>query len=1018
MATDKQYWKSLQERDGDEVFLREMQQEFPEPSQEGTGGWSRRGFLRAAGFTLAGAALTGCNRAPIEKAIPLLVQPEFLTPGRAVYYASTCAGCAAGCGILVKNRDGRPIKLEGNPQHPLSHGGLCAVGQASVLGLYDSLRLRQPLIDGKKATWADVDTALIAQWKELQKSDRSVCILSSTVTSPTRRSVIDRFLRRFQNARQVIYDPLSSSAILDAHERTHGVRALPRYRFEQAEVIVALDADFLGTWISPVEFSTGYAAHRNLETEAPHLSYHVQVESRLSVTGSKADQRYTLPPSQMGPVLTQLAVRIAKAAGTVTSWQAAAESPIASRELDEIANRLWESRGRSLVICGEQDVTAQVLCNYINHLLGNYANTLDLANPSLQRQGSDQALQVLLQDLRDGKVGALLIDGVDPVSELPEGEQLAGWLQRVPVKVSFQDHLDETARLAQYVCPTPHYLESWSDSEPASGIVSITQPAIAPLGDRRPMMESLASWSGEAASAYDLIRENWRSNFFPRQKAPSSFDIFWDQSVHDGYAVIEPQSPQPKEFDLAAVHPAEGPAAGNSGSLELVLYPKVGMLAGAHAGNPWLQELPDPISKVTWDNYACLSPATAARLGVADGDVVLLKATSGAGSAQEMELPAFVQPGQHDQVVAVALGYGRSETERFANIGPRWMEGQPTLGENGRVGKNAAPFLELRDGALRYAGRSITATKTGRQHALASTQSYNSLSVPTQGAFPGWEPRPIVQETTWAALQQNPKAGSDGVSPAREDLWPQDHPSPVHHWAMVIDLGACTGCSACVIGCQAENNIPVVGKDEVRRKRAMHWMRIDRYYSEKASAVEVAHQPMLCQQCQHAPCETVCPVLATVHSEEGLNQQIYNRCIGTRYCANNCPYKVRRFNWFDYPRQDPFANLVLNPDVTVRSRGIMEKCTFCVQRIQDGKAEALRRGESVNDGDVQTACQQSCPTQAIVFGDRNDPNSRVSQLANSGRYYRVLEEINVRPSVGYLRLVRNRPAGTEENNRG
>jgi molybdopterin-containing oxidoreductase family iron-sulfur binding subunit len=383
-----------------------------------------------------------------------------------------------------------------------------------------------------------------------------------------------------------------------------------------------------------------------------------------------------------------------------------------------------------------------------------------------------------------------------------------------------------------------------------------------------------------------------------------------------------------------------------------------------------------------------------------------------------LRLPAFVQPGQHDHVVAIALGYGRRESERFANVAPIWLEGKPTVGEDGRVGKNAAPLLELRDGLIRYTGISVTATKTGQRHDLASIQDYYSLSVPPKLAMPGWEPRPIVQETTWNELQKNSKAGSDGVEPAREDLWQNDHPSPGHRWAMVIDLTACTGCSACVIGCQAENNVPVVGKDEVRRKRAMHWIRIDRYYAENSGGVEVAHQPMLCQQCEHAPCETVCPVLATTHSEEGLNQQIYNRCVGTRYCANNCPYKVRRFNWFDYPRQDPFANLVLNPDVTVRSRGIMEKCTFCVQRIQDGKAEAKRKGEPLADGEIQTACQQSCPTQAIVFGDVNDPKSRVSQLAKSGRHYRVLEEINVRPSVGYLRLVRNRPTEAEEKNRG
>jgi MoCo/4Fe-4S cofactor protein with predicted Tat translocation signal len=1017
MTEQKQYWKSMQERDGEEPFRLELQQEFPDPPDEMPSGWSRRGFLRAAGFAFAGAALTGCSRAPVQKVIPLLAQSEFLTPGRAVYYASTCGACPSGCGSLIKNCDGRPIKLEGNREHPVSRGGLCAVGQASVLGLYDSLRLKDPLIDGKAASWQDVDTAVMARLRDTARADRLVCFLSGTNTSPTHRAVIERFLRAFPNSRHVVYDSLSCSAILDAHERTHGARLLPRYQFDRADVVVSFAADFLGTWISPVEFAAGYASRRTLETPTPRLSYHAQFESRMSLTGSKADLRRAVSPGEIGMVMNQLAERIAKAAGVALNWGEPAETSVVASELDELARRLWENRGRSLVVCGVQDVSTQVVCNYLNYLLGNYGTTLDIEQPSLQRQGDDQALTVLVDDLRRGRVAALLVEGVDPVAELPDGEQLAAAIMQVPLRVSFQDHLDETARLAQFVCPDHHYLESWSDAEPVSGILSLTQPAIAPLANRRSVLESLASWAGEAKRAYDLIRDHWRQNVFPRQKAQSSFDTFWQLSLHDGYTVVDAASTQPKEFSLSAVAPLPLSATRGAGELELVLYPKVGLLSGAHAGNPWLQELPDPISKVAWDNYACFSPATAARLGIVDGDVVSIK-TAQPGAAAELLLSAFVQPGQHDRVVAVALGYGRIESERFARVGPQWLEGRPTVGEDGRVGKNAAALLELRDGLIHYAGRGVAVARTNARHLLASTQDFYSLSVPPNLAMAGWEPRPIIQETTWDELQKNPKAGSAGIEPAKEDLWPNDHPSPGHRWAMVIDLTACTGCSACVIGCQAENNVPVVGKDEVRRKRAMHWMRIDRYYSENSGSVEVAHQPMLCQQCEHAPCETVCPVLATTHSEEGLNQQTYNRCIGTRYCANNCPYKVRRFNWFDYPRRDPFANLVLNPDVTVRSRGVMEKCTYCVQRIQDGKAEAKRRGAALEDGAIQTACQQSCPAQAIVFGDINDPKSRVAQLAKSGRHYRVLEEINVRPSTGYLRLVRNRPAGAEEHNRG
>jgi molybdopterin-containing oxidoreductase family iron-sulfur binding subunit len=450
--------------------------------------------------------LSACSRAPVQEAIPLLAQPEFLTPGRAVYYASTCGACPSGCGILIKNRDGRPIKLEGNREHPISRGGLCAVGQASVLGLYDSLRLKDPLIDGKAASWQEVDTAVMARLHDAARSNRLVCFLSGTSTSPTRRVVIERFLHAFPNSRHVVYDSVSCSAILDAHERTHGARVLPRYQFDRADVVVSFDADFLGTWISPVEFASGYASRRALESPAPHLSYHAQFESRMSLTGSKADLRRAVSPGEIGMVINQLALRINKIAGVTLNWGELAETSVAERELDELAQFLWESRGRSLVVSGVQDIPTQIVCNYLNHLLGSYGNTLDIERPSLQRQGNDQTLTALVDDLRNGRVAALLVDGVDPVVELPGDNQLTEWIKQVPLRVSFGDHLDETARLAQYVCPDNHYLESWSDAEAISGILSLTQPAIAPLANGRSVLETLSAWTGEEKSTYDLIR--------------------------------------------------------------------------------------------------------------------------------------------------------------------------------------------------------------------------------------------------------------------------------------------------------------------------------------------------------------------------------------------------------------------------------------------------------------------------------------------------------------------------------
>jgi molybdopterin-containing oxidoreductase family iron-sulfur binding subunit len=988
-----------------------------EPPSGGTGGFSRRDFLMAAGFTFAGALVGGCRRAPVEEAIPPLVQPEDFLLGQASSYASTCGGCGAGCGLLVKTLDGRPIKLEGNPDHPFSQGGLCAAGQASLLGLYDRLRLQQPLKDGREVAWGAIDRGIRKQLDAIRRREGAVYFLTGTITSPTARTLVRRFLRRFADQpekRHVTYDPVSCSAILDAHQRTHGVRVLPHYHFERAEVILSFDADFLGTWISPVEFTAGYRAGRPLTGNPARSSYHIQVEARLSLTGSKADERVCLAPDEMAAVINHLAAGLARRAGVGLdrAGRGADRLPASLAELGErLAKRLWEARGRSLVLCGSQDISTQVVCNFINQVLKNYGATLDIERPSSQRQGSDGALKKLLREIYAGKVAALFILDCNPVYDLPDGDKLAKALKRVPLVVCCAQRLDETARVARYVCPHPHYLESWEDAEPVSGVVALRQPTIPRLGNTRPIIESLAAWMGKVKPAYDLLRASWKTTVFPHRKKEQSFQAFWDQAVHDGFAEVTPVGAAAKPFDQAAANRALGPARPVGQGRMLVLYPKVGLPDGSHAYNPWLQELPDPISKVTWDNYACLSPAAAAQLGAEEGDVVRLEVGDRSGRTEVLELPVLVQPGQHDRVVAVALGYGSLASKRFADIGPQWLEARPTLGPNGLVGQSAAPLLAWAGSSLRSARAVVKLDRTGRQHPLASTQRHHTLTLPAHLAPPGQERRPIVQEIPLSAVGK-PAAGG----PAKKDeadLWPPDHPYPDHRWGMVIDLHACTGCSACVIACQAENNVPVVGKDEVQRQREMHWLRIDRYYSGSGDQVEVAHQPMLCHHCERAPCETVCPVLATVHGAEGLNEQIYNRCIGTRYCANNCPFKVRRFNWFAYAHDDSLLNLALNPDVTVRSRGVMEKCSFCVQRLQEAKIEARRRGEPLDDYDVQTACQQSCPARAISFGDVNNPKSQVARQRKDPRHYQVLAEMNIGPAVGYLKVVRNRPAGEE-----
>lgn len=1001
----------------------ERDHEIDLESQSSGWGIDRRSFLRLAGFAAAGAVISGCQPGKLQKAIPYLIKPEAITPGLAYWYSSTCHGCSAGCGLLVKNRDGRPIKMEGNPEHPISRGGLCAVGQASALGLYDSYRLKNPIMNGKESSWDVIDEDIVRTLEALKSSSGALRFLSGTISSPTTKKIIGQFLSRFKDAKHVVYDALSSSAILDAHQHTHGARILPRYRFENASVIVSFDADFLGTWISPVEFTRGYRDGRTLEGTPPKLSYHVQFESRLSLTGSNADGRFRVTPKEMGLLMAHLAQRIEQKAGAAKLPGSLPQTSIDEKILIGLSEKMWRARGNSLVVCGENNLELQVLTNYMNYLLGNYGKTIDVDHPSHQRQGNDAQLAELMKEIAAGNVAALFIYGVNPAYDLPNGNHFTEQVKKISLVVSFADRADETASLAHYICPDHHFLESWIDNEPVAGVATITQPTIPALGNTRPLIESLSTWMGNPTASYDLIQAEWKQKIFPRQTTEKNFQIHWDKSVEAGFTRLASGSTRSRSFNSSAIATFDGSKfftknAGEisiaDGKLALALYPKVALLDGRHAHNPWLQELPDPVSKITWDNYASVSPATAQQLAISEGDVLSITLESLEDGKRTIEFPAQIQPGQHDGVVAIALGYGRKGTDRFTNIGPKWIERKSTTGADGLVGKNAAPFISGDGPYLSYSGSIVSIKKTGAAYPLASTQIHHQLEAPTNVATAGAEHEKIIQRTTIAAFAKDPSAGSYPKEKIYS-MWPDEHKYTGHRWGMAIDLNACTGCAACVISCQAENNIPTVGKDEVRRNREMHWMRIDRYYTEHGGDVDVAHQPMLCQQCGQAPCETVCPVLATVHSEEGLNQQIYNRCVGTRYCSNNCPYKIRRFNWFDYPHEDRLQNMALNPDVTVRSRGIMEKCTFCVQRIQEAKIEAKRQGIALKDGEMKTACEQSCPAQAIVFGDSNDPNSRVSKRMKNQRQYKVLEELGVRPSVGYLTLVRHREEEGEKH---
>ncbi len=948
------------------------------------GGSTRRDFLTLAGFSLT-AALAAC-RAPIEKAIPLLVGSDDITPGVASWYATTCGACPAGCGLLVKTRDGRPIKIEGNSSSALSGGGTCATGQAAVLSLYDDARLRSPMVHGKASSWSKADAVISNTLRGAFASRQNVVLLSRNIGSPSTNAVIEEWSQLNPHFRHVIYEPVSLSALREAQSECFGRAAVPHYRFDKARVIVSIDADFLGTWLSPVEFTRQYVRGRAAETRR---SQHVQYESRFSVTGSNADLRVPIPPSSHGAVALGLLRRVAKAQG-LDGCPEAPEPASALATLDAVAGLLLKHHGQSLIVSGSQDVAVQTVVATLNQFLGNIGTTVDLAQPSLQRRENDSAMAALLDDLDRGEIDVLLLHGVNPAYDHPDARRFLAGLKKVRFSVSTSDRMDETSRFADAVCPDHHFLESWGDAEPVQSSFSLAQPAIAPLFNTRSAVESLLSWSGRPLDHYAYLRDYWRRALFPLQKETADFDAFWDNTLREGVFVVSPTSdPVPIAFrgdwkraaEAVAGLARASVASPHGNTYEVDLYESVALRDGRHANNPWLQELPDPISKMTWGNVAAVSPATAAALALADGDIVVLRS---GGTATE--LPVLVQPGQDAQTISVAVGYGRIAAGKAGND----------------VGVNVFPLATMNNGSHRLWMPNVSIERTGRRAELATTQRHFSM-----------EGRDIVQELSVADLSRSePAPLAEHHLPS---LW-EPRPEGDHSWGMVIDLDSCTGCSACVIACQSENNVPVVGKQEVQRTREMHWIRIDRYYSGAPENPESVHQPMMCQHCGNAPCETVCPVLATTHSSDGLNQQIYNRCVGTRYCANNCPYKVRRFNWFQYAQNPSFdfhmdsalGRMVLNPDVTVRSRGVMEKCSLCVQRIQAGKVQALQEKRVVADGDIKTACQQACPAEAIVFGDLKDPHSRVSELRRDHRYYNVLDELGTRPNVGYLKKIRNR----------
>ncbi len=1010
----KSHWQSYETKDKSD--LKQIQnQEFytsPDPiiSRIKTGDYDRRTFLKLMGASSAMLTLN-CIQKPQEKIVPYVKAPDYVKPGQSTYYASTCGGCSAGCGILVKTRDARPLKLEGNPANPISKGALCAVGQSSILDLYDPDRAQEPaeVKNGAAVTikWADLDTQVKTQLAALKGKTR---IVTGPIDSPSTKAVIAEFLTAVGGGKHYEIDVTSvEESIAIAANESYGKPVVPNYHFDKAKVILSIDADFLGTWISQVEYSKQFASRRKIKDVNSKINKFYAVESVPSVTGSNADKRIAIKSGDA----RRFAMAIAVALGATTGYtleSLSSEIGVDAKLIQQIAKDLLAAKGESLVVAGGTSsqttdaVDLQIAVNLINSFLDNDGKTIDPVNNRSESAHLYSAnLASLQKELNAGEVGVLFVYGTNPVYQLPS-LNLKDAFAKAGLYVSLADRLDETASFAKYLAPTTHYLESWGDREAVKGVVSITQPAIRPIYNTRSLEDSLIVWAGGKLGASPSYYEYLKSAY--TKKLGSKFN--WEDFLRNGSLFKEADIKSNKagrSFKASAV--AKLPAKESGKSLTLSLYTTVAIGDGTHANNPTLQELPDPITKATWENFLGISPGQADALGIKSNDVVKVKAGS-----REITLPALIVPGLHNETVSIALGYGREKA-----------------GKVGNVGKNSYNLANIVDGKVQYAGITVTLEKTGKVSKVATTQDHhmmNPTATPGKGPKGGlYKPyehdRPLIQTTSFEDYVKNPESGkaeseipklnekemSRGLNPQFEYKG--------YRWGLSIDLSLCTGCSACVTACQVENNIPVVGKSEVLVGREMHWIRIDRYYIGdplKPESLEIAHQPVMCQHCENAPCETVCPVAATTHSSEGLNDMVYNRCVGSRYCSNNCPYKVRRFNWMqhwkdsDYQREP--RHLGLNPEVTVRSRGVMEKCTFCSSRIAEKKIKAKNEGRTLKDGELKTACQETCPADAITFGNTNDPEAQVTKNAHDHRAYRILEFLNVLPQVSYLTRVRNK----------
>ncbi|MEQ8548639.1 MAG: TAT-variant-translocated molybdopterin oxidoreductase [Cyclobacteriaceae bacterium] len=1013
MKETKKYWKGLEQLNNTEDFQKYSNKEFPEylPTIGEGEEPSRRDFLKLMGFGVAAVSLAACET-PVKKAIPYVKKPDTADPSIPNYYASTYVSGNDYCSVVVKTREGRPIKIEGNKLSSVSGGGTTPQVEASVLSLYDENRLRAPQNGGIKTSWEDIDNEVI----NALSSGKKITLVSYSIFSPTTLAAIEQLIAKYPNVELVTYDPVSFSGTLDAYETAFGDRALPSIDFSKAETIVSFGADFLGAWPNRTLTNKQFAASRKLGDNKKVMSRLYAFESNLSLTGANADYRVLIKPSEEITYLSSLYNELAAKKGSALI--SSVGTPANAEKLKKAAKDLLNSKS-SVVLSGTNDRDVQLLVVAINDLLGNYKITIDTAKAVKLRTGSDTKFNSFVDDLKSGS-GVIFLN-CNPVYDHSRGSEISSSLSKSNFSVSTSIFPDETSSLTKLQAPDHHYLESWNDFEPVTGFMSLSQPSISKIFDTRQLGSSILAWSGSEMDYYDFLRKNWETKVFPTSNQSDfyNFDAFWDKCLHDGVYAIK-SSEKSVASPSVSVSSLSLPKS-KAGDLELVLYQNNTVADGTMANNPWLQEMPEPITKATWDNYLTVSPRQAEEWGIELGDMST-QTVNLTVNGKTVEVPVMPQPGQTYGTVGLAIGYGRTSAGKVAD----------------GVGVDAYQFIKNDNGVTSLVITSgVQVEKVGNTYRIGQTQ--------TSQTYMGRET--VIQESILSKYKKDPQAGrhfpriatSEGFKkPNAVSLW-SGHEYPNHHWGLMVDLNSCTGCGTCTIACQTENNIPVVGKQEVLNRREMHWIRIDRYYSTDATEgndmeiasenPEVTFQPMMCQQCNNAPCETVCPVAATTHSSEGLNQMTYNRCIGTRYCANNCPYKVRRFNWFKYHDNKQFdkntsmnndlGKMVLNPDVTVRARGVMEKCTFCVQRIQAGKLEAKRENRRPIDGEFTSACASSCPSEALVFGDMKNPNSQISQMlkikqgdkmveAEEPRAYHVLEELRVMPNVWYLTKIRNK----------